>query len=309
MKVLLATDGSTGAQVAEQLVASLAWPDPTEIVVLRIDRLLLDLNLPPDALSEVDELREREATKHFAALEPALAGRGRGIKARVVVGRAASVIVDEARRMQADVIVVGSRGLGPFRSAVLGSVAAEVVDHGPCPVLVARVPRVSRLVLGTDGSPEAALAEALVSEWPIFHGLPVEIVAVAAIPPMVSGSFVRHAGASAAEAQATEAIRAGAQKILDATAKRLNKAGVKTQTSVRGGDPAEQLIEAARETDADLIVTGSRGATGLERLLLGSVARGVLQYAPSSVLIARRASKIVPVRGDRGHKGSKALAR
>jgi nucleotide-binding universal stress UspA family protein len=309
MKVLLATDGSPGAVVAEQLVATLAWPDPTEIVVLRIDRLLLDLDLPPDALTAIDELREREATEHFAALEPTLAGRGRAIKTRVVLGRAASVIVDEARRLEADVVVVGSRGLGPFRSALLGSVAAEVVDHSPCPVLVARIPRVSRLVLGTDGSSEAALAEAVVSEWPIFHGLPVEVVAVAAIPPIVSGSFVRHAGASAAEARTIEAIRVGAQKILDATAKRLHTAGVKTRTSVRGGDPAQQLIEAANETGADLIVTGSRGATGLARLLLGSVARGVLQYAPCSVLIARPASKIVALRGDGAQKGREALAR
>ena len=299
MKVLLATDGSHGAALAERLVGSLRWPDRTEVVVLRMALpIFAGGDLPADAYTALHEKRQREANEHLARVRAELAREGLLVSTRVRLGRSASGIVEEARRLEADLIVVGSRGLGLFKSAVLGSVAAEVVDHSPCPVLVARTSQVRGVVVGADGSSEAAIAEAIISEWPMFHGSPVHVVAVAAIPPVVSGRLGPHQAASADEAWAVEAIRGGAQRFADQAAENLRAAGVNADTAVRGGDPAHQLIEAAIEAGADLIVTGSRGATGLGRLLLGSVARGVLQHAPCSVMIVRRATEIVRHRGD-----------
>jgi nucleotide-binding universal stress UspA family protein len=54
---------------------------------------------------------------------------------------------------------------------------------------------------------------------------------------------------------------------------------------VQDGSAAHQLVQAAADWDADLIVVGSRGQSGLERLLVGSVARAVLYHASCSVLI------------------------
>lgn len=299
MKVLLATDGSHGAALAEGLVGSLRWPDRSEIVVLRMALpIFAGGDLPADAYTALHERRQREANEHLAKVRAELGREGLVVSTRVRLGRAATGIVEEARRLEADLIVLGSRGLGPLKSTVLGSVAAEVVDHAPCPVLVARGSKVTAVVIGADGSSEAAIAETIVSEWPVFRGLPVLVVAVAAMPPVVSGSFGPHMAASFDEAQAVEAIRGSAQRIADEAGKHLRAAGVRADTSVRGGDPAHQLIEAAAAAGADLIVTDSRGATGLERLLLGSVARGVLHHAPYSVLIARRATEVVRNRGD-----------
>jgi nucleotide-binding universal stress UspA family protein len=299
MKVLLATDGSGGAALAERLVGSLRWPDGTEVIVLRLALpIFAGGDLPADAYTALHEKRQRDANEHLAKVRGELVREGLLVSTRVRLGRLASGIVEEARRLEVDLIVLGSRGLGPFKSAVLGSVAAEVVDHSPCPVLVARTSEVRGVVVGADGSSEAAIAEAIISQWPMFHGLPVHVVAVAAIPPVVSGSFGPHMAASVDEARAVEAIRGGARRIADQCAEHLRAAGVRADTVVRGGDPAHQLIEAAAEADADLIVTGSRGATGLGRLLLGSVARGVLQHAPCSVMITRGATEIVRHRGD-----------
>jgi nucleotide-binding universal stress UspA family protein len=60
---------------------------------------------------------------------------------------------------------------------------------------------------------------------------------------------------------------------------------MQAEALVEDGSPAHRLIEAAADWDADLIVVGSRGETGLERLLVGSVSRAVLYHAPCSVLI------------------------
>jgi hypothetical protein len=67
----------------------------------------------------------------------------------------------------------------------------------------------------------------------------------------------------------------------------LQLAGVTAEAEVRQGDPADQIVRAARTFEADLVVTGSRGLGTLPRLLLGSVARKVLLHADASVLVMR----------------------
>ena len=78
-------------------------------------------------------------------------------------GRPGTVIVDEAQAMAADLVVLGSRGHGRIATMLLGSTAAEVVDHAPCPVLVARGDRFAPLAFADDGSPAARYAEAVFS--------------------------------------------------------------------------------------------------------------------------------------------------
>jgi nucleotide-binding universal stress UspA family protein len=83
---------------------------------------------------------------------------GLNVEAIVLRGRPATAIVDQARGMQADLVVVGSRGHGMIESMLLGSVSAEVIDHASAPVLVARGRRIERVVLGWDGSSCASRA-------------------------------------------------------------------------------------------------------------------------------------------------------
>jgi nucleotide-binding universal stress UspA family protein len=87
-----------------------------------------------------------------------------------------------------------------------------------------------------------------------------------------------------------EVFNADAEKILASARERLEKGAPvhKIETSVLSGPVVETLIDCAREYSADLIVMGSEGRTGVSRLLLGSVAEGVLRGAPCSVEIVRR---------------------
>jgi nucleotide-binding universal stress UspA family protein len=68
---------------------------------------------------------------------------------------------------------------------------------------------------------------------------------------------------------------------------RLRRAGLEADAEVREGDPAHEIVLSARHHGAGLVVVGTRGQTGLRRLILGSVARKVLLHAPCSVLIVR----------------------
>ena len=63
--------------------------------------------------------------------------------------------------------------------------------------------------------------------------------------------------------------------------------GLKTETVLRVGKPYEEIVDAAKELGADLIVIGSHGYSGVGRLLLGSNAERVVRYAPCAVLVVK----------------------
>ena len=72
------------------------------------------------------------------------------------------------------------------------------------------------------------------------------------------------------------------------SAERLRAAGIEARPATAVGNPAAEILTVAETLGADLIVLGTRGRTGLRRLVLGSVARRVLQHATASVLIVRQ---------------------
>ena len=171
---------------------------------------------------------------------------------------------------------------------LLGSVAGEVIDHSPCAVLVARSPRLDRIVVADDGSLEAVAARDLVASWPIFAGVEARVVSVAPVPAHLGVGPVGDADASQAYGATIDALRARHEVIARTSVSHLERAGLKARAEIRAGDPARELVDAAAEHRADLIVVGSRGRSGLARVLLGSIARNVVTSAHCSVLVVRR---------------------
>jgi nucleotide-binding universal stress UspA family protein len=292
MRVLLAMDGSTSADTARNLVASLSWPEGTIIRVVGVAEpaSAVLVGISPYAATELDDPGAAEALQaRIGEAAALLAKPGRIIETQFVRGRPASAIVDLARDMRADLIVLGSRGLGRLRSMLLGSVSAEVVDHAPCPVLVARASSIGPVLVAVDGSDSARravenLADAkylaghrlhVLTVGPVLHdGLPHWAMNVAdSKTPAYRDLF-------AEDRQRTEANAAAA-------AEELARGGFDVQWTVGAGDAAHEIIQAAEDFSCDLIVMGCRGLTGLDRLLLGSVARNVLLHSPASVLIVR----------------------
>jgi nucleotide-binding universal stress UspA family protein len=291
MNVLLASDASEQAERAQRLVASVPWPDPTHIEVLYVDQALTaELDLPVAKCTSLQDRVRQAIDAHLAHSKRALNGPGRDVETGLLLGRPASVIVDEARRVSADVVVMGSHGHGALASAFLGSVSAEVVDHAPCPVLVARKTTLTKVVFATDGSDGAQQAEDLVASWPFIAALPVRVVSVATMLP--SFAMLGPMGPSMMSAetyqQLSDEVRAEHERAAKESVKRLVARHVDATAVLREGYAPNEIVRQAVDTGADLIVVGSRGRTGLTRLLLGSVARSVLFQAPCSVLIVRR---------------------
>ncbi|MBU6423586.1 MAG: universal stress protein [Chloroflexota bacterium] len=290
MKVLFATDASADALRAQSLIASLAWPVPTRIRVLAVGPTIEGVLDDHAARYEPLYERIREGIDlELSDSQQALRATGREIATTLLFGRPASTIVDEAARTETDLIVVGSRGRGPIATTLLGSVSAEVVDHAPCPVLVARTSSLHGVVLATDGSDCAREAEEIVAQWPFVAAPPVTVVSVANVASVVSMLDPFGTGAVDGDAyqQMIDQMRAEHDRIARAAARRLSAHGIAATPLVMDGQPVSSIIDAARLAGAELIVTGTRGRTGLARLALGSVARGVLTHAPTSVLVVR----------------------
>lgn len=297
MRILLAVDGSAPAERAAALVASMPLGDDDRLRVLSVAPARGEVfgsvwgaPIPPDA----DDVEAAVIEGHRAAIaraeEEIRATRGAlEIEPVLLRGRPASVIVDQARAADADLIVLGHRGLGTWQSRMLGSVSAEVVDHAPCPVLVVRDDQLGPVVLADDGSLDAHAAGEVVAGWPLFRGLPVTVVGVAhgAIP---SAAWVAPLMLEESMSRYTEVVDAERRirsSGCEATVERLRAAGIDAVVEIRQGDPAHEIVSAAQSAGAGLVVLGTRGLTGLRRLLIGSVARNVLLSAPCSVLVVR----------------------
>ena len=292
MRVLLAYDGSPCAEAALQLAAKLPWPAPTRLTVVSvIDRRDIVGYGEAALLYAASASTERElaaaAQRALAEAAGKLRAPGRTVETRLEHGRPGATIVQLAGEQAADLILVGSRGLGPWSALLLGSVSTEVVDHAPCPVLVARHAAVERLVLATDGSASASRAIDTVAAWKLFTGLPALALAVNTVRPAAADWAVAlAAGWIEDHPDELQAVSDDQQRLAEQAAARLRDVGVAAEPMVHTGDAAQRIVEAARG-EGDLVVMGSRGLGTFSRLLLGSVARKVLLHTQASVLIVR----------------------
>jgi nucleotide-binding universal stress UspA family protein len=199
-------------------------------------------------------------------------------------------ILAEARKLRAGAVVVGSRGLGAIGRLFLGSVGRAVVRQARSSVLVvrgsARTPR--RLLIGVDGSSHARRAVAFVAALPPPRGGQVRLLGV--VEPIrlpstgLLPSKMRAVVTSEAAEIEEERLRAARRQLVAAQA-RLTRTGWRVRIEVRTGRPLDELLAAAHGADA--LVVGSRGVGAMERLLLGSVAEGVVSRAPVPVLVVR----------------------
>ena len=149
MKILLAVDGSVYSAAAAEELAKRPWPPQSEVKVISAAEIPTPVGMEPWAMSpdyfENLEIAVRKAGQTILDSTllklKTITGKTLKISSEIIQGSPAQVIVDEAESWGADLIVMGSRGLGIWNRLLLGSVSNAVVHHAKCSVEVVRTPR------------------------------------------------------------------------------------------------------------------------------------------------------------------------
>ena len=146
MKILLAVDGSVYSDGAVAEVANRPWPPQSEVKIITAAEIPIPVGMEPWAVSadyyDVVQKSIRQAAQ--AAIDSAalklnsIKDKTMTISSEIIEGSPRQVIVDEAERWGADLIVMGSRGLGAWNRLLLGSVSSAVVHHAKCSVEIVR---------------------------------------------------------------------------------------------------------------------------------------------------------------------------
>ena len=152
MKILLAVDGSPCSDTAVEEIVRRPWPDGSKLKVLHAFELPLPTTpegwaLPPSYFDEMDQAVRAQAQSTVERAVDRLKTKPNQtieIESEFQPGPARGVILDEAERWGADLIVVGSHGYGKLERFLLGSVSQSVVAHAKCSVEVVRCPNASR---------------------------------------------------------------------------------------------------------------------------------------------------------------------
>lgn len=143
-----------------------------------------------------------------------------------------------------------------------------------------------KILLAIDDSPFSTEAVGAVGGRPWPTGTTVRVLSAVQLIPPPAAELWYDAGGSLQLAQ--QELLNRAEQLTARAVKALNTVGLTAEPVVREGDPRSLIVDEAKEWDADLIVVGSHGYTGLKRWLIGSVAQSVVTHAPCSVEVVRQ---------------------
>lgn len=148
----------------------------------------------------------------------------------------------------------------------------------------------TNVLIATDGS-EQSLAAARYLKMLVAPGSVTRVAVIAVVRPLASVPFLRDIGGSAEPKSGEEptgySFQRAAREAVDLIADEMRELTTNIDTLVWSGSPADEIVRAAKEVGADLIVIGSRGTGAVDSLFMGSVSHRVMHYAHCPVLVVR----------------------
>lgn len=271
MKAVCATDLSAASEAAienETCLRCLGQIGIEEIHLVTVIPSNVHTGMPG---INFEKRRKRALAQYRSVIENA----GFTVDTHVVRGTPHRRINGVAGAVNADITVVASRGKSPLENRVIGSTARNLARTSVVPLLVNRVERAAdnpevvrqhlfqRMLFATDFSENAQRA---------FDAF----------------SYLRHATREATLVHVRtpkDPENDDAGKKLEELASTLEQWDIETQTEIRQGDPAEEILEAETEYEPTAILLGSRGHSRLRRLLLGSVSEDLVANATGNVML------------------------
>jgi nucleotide-binding universal stress UspA family protein len=281
-RILFPVDFSGQCRATVPAVKALAKRFGSELELLHIVDLPIAWFGSPEAaawsaLINAEKMREegRIALDRFIASEFS----GTPVIAEVDEGEAGQLIVDHAHDEHADLVMMPTRGYGPFRAMLLGSTTAKVLHDARCPVWTGvhtdqAIPadRWKHMLCALDTNPRDLAVLRWAAEFSAQQGLELRLV---------------HAVEGAGPAQTREHDPSMYDFLFNVARERMvsmqKEAGTKFEVCFLGGDPAQVVRQAAAGHEADLIVIG-RGVMQKKLGRLRSSAYSIIRAAPCPVI-------------------------
>ncbi len=300
-KILVPLDGSAFAEQAIETARNLAARDQAVLEFVSVARPVPSSSrvgaAPP--IDRTMDLEQREAARSYLARmeEAARARDGIEVRSRLREGAPAREIVAQAAEGGADLIVMTSHGRGGVDRLWLGSVADAVIRSSSGPVMIIRVDPVGtamagsirRVVVGVAGeeADDRVLASAVAVAG--LSGVDYMLVHALSASPML-GTWNPTVSPSPEDLSASrpdDGVRVeAAMRYLAKMAETLREQGALVETRVPlSQSPPRAIVDAARDSGADLIAVGTVARPPLARMLLGSTADKVIRTAPCHVLV------------------------
>ena len=279
-RILLPTDGSKDAVRAAEAASDLAKRCGAELHVVHVWH---------DVRGFAHDFVKRELRRQGQEIldEQVKKIRASGVevtKAYLRRGRTSNEVIALSKEIDADLLVVGSRGLGTVRRILMGSQSEEIVHHAQVPVIVLTGAEdfwpPARIIIGEDFSDDARKAGELAAAIGKLYGAEGLLVYSHPDLPEVPPGEARSAVQNLTE------MRERDKSMLEERASELEEIlGSRPEIRISGGYPANVLLEASQEVQPSLVAVGSRGLAGLIRTRLGSVSTKVVTAARAPVLV------------------------
>jgi len=270
-KIMVVSDRSESSMAAAREAIRLAQRTEGNLSVMSV------IVTNPEHESLAKQLIEKENSDALVHLETLKTNANdAGINCEITLRHGIEIsqeIVDEAEKYRADVIVMGRRGYTGLMRVMMGSNTAKVIGYAHCSVLV--VPKTAKIegkkiLLAVDGSRYSDTAAT--TAMSLAKHLHASVLVVSVV-------YSEH----------QEKRYSEASEEITRVDNFLTQEGISTEGRVLSGRPAEAIVEVANAKGVDLIIMGSHGRTGLDKVLLGSVSDRVIGYAECAVLVVKAA--------------------
>ena len=287
--ILLPLDGSQLAEAAIPYALEVCKHFGSNVTLLH----LIEKDAPAEVHGQHHLTNEKEAVEYLTSIQEKHFPNCDRLKKHVhteEVSQVSQSIVQHSDEFSPDLIVLCAHGQGGLRDIVAGSIAQQVIANGNVPVLVVHPEEqfdgIKNLLIALDGDPEHDLAldaavdfakkfEAelrLVRIVPTYSTLSGEQAALGTMLPGTTQTYL-----DVMEDEAVEYL----QHLLDGICGK----GINCEAEVQRGDPAQEVVKSAITSNADLIILGTHGKSGLNAFWSGSVAPKIIAKTKKAVLL------------------------
>lgn len=290
MKVVLALSGISPCGEAVKAAAARPWPSGSSFCLLNV--------LDPITFARAPLLLERARVNLRQNLESAaacLSAAGLSVTTEIVLGNPRRSINVFAGEWQADLVMAGSNDLRDWERLLLGSTARSVVRNAPCSVEIVRPARRQtnsearkgmKILVATDGSEFSITALRSVTERPWPDESVAKVISVPEFHLLNEFAYIEPQEVQDLGRASVEDARICVAKGVEV----LSGAELKVCSEVPTVEDRtyQVIVDEAEKWQADIIVLGSHGRSGFDRMIMGSVAEAVALHAGCSVEVIRR---------------------